>query len=153
MGVVIAYLYIEKKVSLGRPIQVLLALGAVLLFVFMLDYHKQFGRVVCAGIPAAILVFSIVGIATMGKIREIRLFSLVGDASYSIYLIHPFVYGVIRLACNKNYFENVPLFIVYLCSFLFVIAIAVVFYKIVEIPLCTALTRSLKRSFEKQAAC
>jgi exopolysaccharide production protein ExoZ len=153
LGVVIAHLYIEKKVSLGLPAQVLLALSAVLLFVFMLGYHKQFGRVVCAGIPAAILVFSLVGMDARGKIREVRLFSLVGDASYSLYLIHPFVYGAIRLAYNKKYFENVPLFIVYFFSLFLVITVAVVFYRFVEVPLCASLKTALKRSFEKQPVC
>lgn len=152
MGVVIAHLYIEKKVSLDLPVQVLLALIAVLLFIFMLDYHKQFGRVVCAGIPAAILVFSLVGIDAMGKIRKIWLFSLIGDASYSLYLIHPFVYGAVRLAHNKKYFENMPLFVLYFSSLLFLMSIAVVFYKRVEIPLCTASKRLLKRVFEKKPA-
>lgn len=152
MGVLIAHLYVEKKVNLGLPVQVLLVLSAVLLFIFMLDYHKQFGRVVCAGMPAAILVFAVVGIDTMGKIRQVRLFSLIGDASYSLYLIHPFVYGAIRFAHNKNYFGQVPVFVLYFASLLFLISIAVVFYKRVEIPLCDASKRLLKRVFEKQPA-
>lgn len=148
MGVVIAHLYIEKKVDIGLPVQLLLVLIAVLMFVFMLGYYDRFGRVICAGIPAALLVFALAGMDTMGKIREIRLFSLLGDSSYSLYLIHPFVYGAFRLAYNRGYFEHVPLPLLYFSSLLAVISIAIVFYKLVEIPLCAAVKRSLKRNFE-----
>lgn len=152
LGVAIAHLYIEKKISIGLPVQLLLALIAVLLFIFLLGYYKQFGRVVCAGIPAAILVFALAGMDTMGRIRDIKLFSLIGDSSYSLYLIHPFVYGVFRLAYNKNYFEGLPISLVYFVSLVGVIVAAVIFYKLVEVPLCAAVKRVLKRKFEKQFA-
>lgn len=152
MGVVIAHLYIENKIHIGLPAQLLLVLSAVLMFVVMLDYYEQFGRVVCAGIPAAMLVFALAGMDMMGQIREIKLFSLLGDSSYSLYLIHPFVYGAFRLAYNRHYFEQVPLFFLYFFSLLVVISVAIIFYKLVEIPLCAAVKRSLKRNFEAQPA-
>lgn len=152
LGVAIAHIYIEKKISLGFPVLLLLVWIAGLMFIFMLDYYEQFGRVVCAGIPAAILVFALAGMDTIGRIRDIKLFSLIGDSSYSLYLIHPFVYGAFRLAYSKKYFENLPLFIVYIISFSVVIVSAVVFYKLVEVPLCAAVKRVLKRKVEQQAA-
>lgn len=151
-GVAIAHLYIEKKVNFGFSVHVLLVLIAVLMFIFMLDYYDKFGRVACAGVPAAILVFAFAGLDMVGEICDIKLFSLFGDSSYSLYLIHPFVYGAFRLAYKGNYFDSVPLPLLYLFSLLVVIVAAIIFYKLVEIPLCTTVKKVLKRKLEKQFA-
>lgn len=152
MGVLIAHLYAQKKINLGMFAQSVLVLIAIVMFIVMLGYYEKFGRVICAGIPAAILVFALAGMDTIGKVRNIKLFTLIGDSSYSLYLIHPFVYGIFRFAYSRGYLDGISLVAIYFVSLFFVLVSAVVFYKLVELPLCAAVKRVLKKKFEKQFA-
>ncbi|MFZ4874829.1 acyltransferase family protein [Janthinobacterium sp. Mn2066] len=152
VGVLIAHLYTQKKINLGMFAHSVLVLIAIVMFIVMLGYYEKFGRVICAGIPAAILVFALAGMDTIGKVRNIKLFTLIGDSSYSLYLIHPFVYGIFRFAYSRGYLDSISLVVIYFVSLFFVLVSAVVFYKYVEVPMCAAVKRVLKRKFEKQFA-
>jgi exopolysaccharide production protein ExoZ len=49
-----------------------------------------------AGVVGAILILALVGYERAGTVRRIPLLQLIGDASYSIYLTHVLVIGVVR---------------------------------------------------------
>ncbi|MDB5525907.1 MAG: acyltransferase [Rhizobium sp.] len=48
-------------------------------------------RFIMFGLPAAIMLFGLVGLETAVRRRPIKPLALIGDSSYSLYLSHPFV--------------------------------------------------------------
>lgn len=66
------------------------------------EYHQSFGipRFISAGVPAFVLVLSVLLLeGQYGLAARSRLIFLVGESSYILYLIHPYViYGVLRTA-------------------------------------------------------
>ena len=75
------------------------AIISVALFLPYQELAINIDRSLRAGIPSLILVISVVLLETLyGVALRGRVVSLLGDSSYILYLIHPFiVYGVIRL--------------------------------------------------------
>ena len=54
-----------------------------------------------AGLTAFIISFSIISLESIWKKREVKFLSKIGDASYSTYLLHPFVLAAIAILSNK----------------------------------------------------
>ncbi len=66
------------------------------LFVAPLFVHAEAWRVLCWGLPSAVIVFAAVSLEADGKVsRTSKVFGLVGDASYSIYLVHILIVGIV----------------------------------------------------------
>jgi exopolysaccharide production protein ExoZ len=59
-------------------------------------------RIVSNGIPAAIAVAGALMIEPAVRARPSRLWLMLGDASYSIYLAHPFAQRVLLIAVNRT---------------------------------------------------
>ncbi|MHB9399791.1 acyltransferase family protein [Mesorhizobium sp. RSR380A] len=75
-------------------------LGALMLAAAFPDISAGLGRPVVYGIPASLIVWS-AALAPPGKLRHdslaARLAAGVGDASYALYLMHPFVIRAMRI--------------------------------------------------------
>lgn len=61
-----------------------------------LGHHGKFFRPIFWGIPAALMVLGSLSIEANGRIMQITFFKLLGDASYSIYLLHDFMESIIN---------------------------------------------------------
>ncbi|WP_164467462.1 acyltransferase family protein [Caulobacter flavus] len=73
-----------------------IAAASAALFVGPLFVHAEAWRVLVWGLPSAVVVFSAVSLEVDGKVaRTPRLFGLLGDASYSIYLVHILIVGIV----------------------------------------------------------
>lgn len=74
--------------------------------------HFDAGRVIWGGVPAAMIATGVLMIrerAAPGPAR--RLAMLGGDASYALYLSHPFVLSAVALVCARAGLVSAPLYI------------------------------------------
>jgi exopolysaccharide production protein ExoZ len=84
----------RSAVSLG--LAALLVAAAWLVFVVLSEAPP--GRLVAFGMPAAVIVAGALMLEPIARLRTSRIALLLGDASYSIYLAHPFAQRVWLLA-------------------------------------------------------
>jgi exopolysaccharide production protein ExoZ len=72
-----------------------LAAGVLLLLLGSPGAADDLARTIQYGVPAALIVFGLVGLEIAGRLRLPVLVLLLGDASYSIYLSHTFMISVL----------------------------------------------------------
>jgi peptidoglycan/LPS O-acetylase OafA/YrhL len=63
---------------------------------FYFDAGASLSRVLIWGLPASLIVAGLILSRPAGDQKAARAFCLLGDASYSLYLVHPFVFVFIR---------------------------------------------------------
>ncbi|MGB0919774.1 MAG: acyltransferase family protein [Alphaproteobacteria bacterium] len=74
----------------GKPV-LFLACGSLLVQNF---YPLDLPRPLAWGLPSALLVFGSLGL-TLPTNRLAAFFGRMGDASYSLYLVHPYILGIV----------------------------------------------------------
>jgi exopolysaccharide production protein ExoZ len=100
LGIVVAASFITPaSASLRWPIVLMVALGAAIAYLYA--FHAQFHasealRPLFVGLPCTLLVTMLVAIERRGRLPTIAFLALLGDASYSLYLVHGFVLGLGR---------------------------------------------------------
>ena len=73
-----------------------MALAGAALFVAPLVVHAEAWRVLCWGLPSAVILFSVVSLEADGRAPRLpKGVGLIGDASYSIYLVHILIVGIV----------------------------------------------------------
>jgi peptidoglycan/LPS O-acetylase OafA/YrhL len=113
---------------------------------FILDGTLSLKRVILWGIPSAMFVTAIVIVENMypknSRVLRNRLLLLLGNSSYSIYLIHPIVFSVIISISRFSYksFNGDLLILLFLTL---AVTIGCVVYKFMEKPLLTMLQAAL----------
>lgn len=110
-------------------------------------YPQIGGHVVALGIPAACIVMGAVG--SESKVRSFRTLTLIGDASYSIYLFHLLALGVLAkhwtsLGIDTAYF--IPI------AILFVLALALPVHVLIERPIIAFFGRINAQSATRSAS-
>ncbi len=113
-GIVIFYLlyWVEKHraalqdVASGK-ILLLLVLAVALVAIFFIESRQGFGlpRQISSGIPAFLIVLSAILLERIYRVTvNSRILFLLGEASYILYLIHPYVvYGMLRTVLRGNH--------------------------------------------------
>lgn len=102
-GVLIARLYLAGKVmGTASAIVAAIVFMAILLWADYAELHMP--RSIVAGIPAAIVIYSLVSI-DFSRFPESRFLHRLGDASYSLYITHVFTLVGVRIAYLKSPFE------------------------------------------------
>jgi exopolysaccharide production protein ExoZ len=100
LGIVVAASFITPaKPDLRWPVTLMTVLGAgtAYLYVFHAHFHgSEALRPLFVGLPCALFVTAVVAIERGGRLPDIAFLALIGDASYSLYLVHGFVLGVVR---------------------------------------------------------
>ena len=106
---------------------------------------NEWPRVIFAGIPfAAILAAAVLG-AQPPMPRAALPFTHVGDASYSLYLLHPFALIVLgKLAQKLPAVATAPGWLLVVCTVVAAIALALASYRWVEQPMTATLGRRLR---------
>jgi peptidoglycan/LPS O-acetylase OafA/YrhL len=97
------------------------------------------------GLPSAALVASCaLSQSTWRPGPAGRFFGLLGDASYSLYLVHPLAFPLVRWTVGRWFdFSSVP-WVYAAIAFLAAIAASVACYWVFERPITRALQRRLK---------
>ena len=130
------------KFQLKGPM-LLIPLGFAAMYVF----HPLIGsRVISLGLPAALIVMGAIG--GEHKVRSYRVFDVLGDASYSIYIFHLLALGVLvknwaGLGIDTAYFAPIAL--------IFVVAMAVALHWFLERPIIGYFARRNAQSGDRSA--
>lgn len=137
MGVIIAHLHLKAKVKQPR-----LILGAgVLLTVVSWYLHSDavaIHRVFLYGIPSFLLIL---GAVTINKEKKTILTKL-GDASYSLYLIHYPILSVInKIFLKLHVYQIAGYFVAFVVTIAITITIGYLFYLFVEKPTLSAFAK------------
>jgi len=125
----------------------LTAVGA-LIAIGVEESHQQFGlpRVMAAGVPAAALLFAALALERVYGVRaQSRLAFLIGESSYILYLIHPYViYGLLRTVVPHRDTLSTPTTVVLIVALLVVsTTVAILMHLWFERPIIAWLRRSL----------
>lgn len=148
LGVIVAsmYLYFDKNLKLIYPLSVLIVgliwYGLIIRYgygVFELEHSNQssvyfFGRFLIWGVPSAFIVFGFVFFEKKGVLSfKNKLILLLGESSFSIYLIHTIFISFI----NKFYvyLKFIPLDILIFFVVIIGSIIGVIYYKLIEMPI------------------
>lgn len=108
--------------------------AAVLALVFVSTRLYPTARFIYFGLPAALLVFGTVLLEDWIRKRPIGALRLLGDSSYSLYLIHTLVLRVPPASLLEHHLEGMPLVVTVLMLVL-AIGSGVLMFKLVEQPL------------------
>lgn len=121
----------------------LTAIAVVLAIAFgpIWGWDQILPRFLCAGMPAALLVAAAAWGPSLSPTRFVTLLVAMGDASYCLYLTHPFVLRPLRNIWIALDGGSLPLGL-YVVTCVFVAAIgAIAIYRLVEKPLTSGLQR------------
>lgn len=138
-GILIGYTLVCRELALPK-----LATGFALAGAAALFCAWRFGfseRALFAGLPAAAVVTLAILLERRGRMGHWPLFLLVGDASYSLYLVHTFVLSALKRVFMRFYNVNPQRTeLVFLaCGLVAATIVAILFYRIVELPITTRL--------------
>jgi exopolysaccharide production protein ExoZ len=97
LGMVVAASFVTPaKPGLRWPVVLMFMFGATTayLYAFHAGFHgSEALRPLFVGLPCALLVLGLVAIERCGRLPYFAFLALLGDASYSLYLVHGFVLG------------------------------------------------------------
>lgn len=115
---------------------------------YNLNYYftaDNFNRVIFFGIPSFFIITGIVKYELSNKIKVAKVFMLLGEASYSLYLLHlPLVIAAIRILSKFNIKNNILIHVLLILVVGIICYTSIAFYKFVEKPIIMKLN-SLRR--------
>jgi len=149
LGIIAAVIISKLSFKLAKP---LIFFGIVTFLInaelYNLHYfliNNSFNRVILFGIPSFAIITGLVKYELYNKINASILFLILGEASYSLYLIHlPIISACFKILYAFNLKNNLLVH----CSIILIVCIicyaSIVFYKFVEKPIIARLN-SLRR--------
>ncbi|MEA2879287.1 MAG: exopolysaccharide production protein ExoZ [Hyphomicrobiales bacterium] len=153
LGMLIAYAY-REGVRLPPAAAWALGIAACLGLAAMHNPPQAWGewRVFFWGLPSAALVASCALSESTWRPRPAgRFFGLLGDASYSLYLVHPLTFPLVRWTVGRGIdFSSVP-WVYAGIAFLAAIAASIACYWVFERPITRALQRRLREAQKSPA--
>lgn len=138
LGAFIGYLFVHKIIKYNKLIGLALLTLSTLLFIF-LHYHTELHRLIHSGIPATILILSVLYLHNDKKVLLSYWLNEIGNASYSIYLSHVFSLGLFRFIRNSLGYGHITDF--WIATFAISLAIilstiiGLLVYKLIEMPI------------------
>ena len=142
MGIFLAHLYM-KNVRMGLVAQIVCIVSGFALMWVMGTYLQSMDRWVWRGVPAFVIA---AGMA-LGPEWKARALTLGGDASYSLYLSHPFTLNILALLWPKIHLPPNAWLYVWLSATVCLVA-ALGVYWLIEMPVLNF----LRRRFEPRRA-
>jgi peptidoglycan/LPS O-acetylase OafA/YrhL len=137
-GTLIALLFIRGLAMPGVVAVCLIVLGTVIIGMSAIwDPNGGTGgvRVLWWGLPSAAILIGAISLERLG-IRVPRLLVALGNSSYSLYLIHPFVLPVFgKLGFVWHVSDKVPAVIFGMLAFVTSLFVGHAMYRLVEVPL------------------
>lgn len=116
-----------------RALLILVGLAALVYMPFAGDLAESLGRGVAWGIPAAVLFLAMVH--GLSGVRLPALLVLIGDASYSLYLFHPYVLKVFNKIFHVFDAPGLLAYLMVPVSIGLCCVVAVGIYRLVELPM------------------
>lgn len=93
---------------LGRRGAAIAVLGGLAALIAGPDLAPALPRFILFGVPAVAVVAGMLALDILGAVRENRLLLLLGNASYSLYLTHPFVLSALGQIWRKGHLDALP---------------------------------------------
>ena len=145
LGIGICHLFLRgvRLPSAATGLLLILA-GVSAVFFYQTGAYHLIWRLITGGVPAALLVGAVVlGWQGNGTGRTARFLIHGGDASYALYLVHPFVMKVVAVAFVRlDLWSRLPLLYVPLCA-IGAVLVSILMHHYLELPV----TRWLVRRF------
>lgn len=150
MGVFIAFLVRIEIANRYNKLLVLLSLLALILLIILqqLEIYKIGNNIVSYGLVFSFLILGVVGVEENGlDFKKYKFLNLLGDISYSMYLIHfPLISIIMKIfvfigLTNYTYLGSVVAFFV---TLLITVIVSVFFHKLIEKPLIKFFNRKFK---------
>lgn len=141
LGILVAALFL-RKTRISRPVSALLVGVGLMLAVlfFQTGSYEYLPRLITGGIPAVLITAAVVLGNPAPDGRVSRFLALGGDASYALYLTHPFTIKIFAAISVK---AGLPLHALYWLGMLATIAGSLAVHLWVEKPIGAALSRRL----------
>lgn len=100
LGMIVAAIWQRQRISTALAWPVVAISGALLVIA---EFWQPVAdvRFIAFGVPAALLLYGLLNCETYFAKRPISLLLRAGDASYSLYLVHPFVLSAVHLIVNR----------------------------------------------------
>lgn len=136
LGMVLGYLFVHGKIQAN----IALGLTGILLsiVIYALLYKEGLHRFFYGGLSATALVLGAIYLSSTNVYRN-KVFSLLGDASYSIYLSHFFSIGLtsfVRSYFGLNNVTDMNLITIFIITnIIFSSIVGIVVYKLIEEPI------------------
>ncbi len=142
-GTILGYLYIQNKLP-GLYFSLLVFFAGLALLIAQetgtVSLHNAFGW----GIPSFGIVMLALVLESNYNIVKIRLFRMIGDSSYSLYLVHTFVLYVIGFVWSKISYSSLFFdLVVFVVSIISCTIAGIISYRLFEVPA----TKFLKQKF------
>ena len=140
MGVLAALVITKLNAMMAKP---LVIIGSALFFVSgvlsnngVILFNNEFNRVILFGIPSFLLIIAVVKLEITKKVEAPIILLLLGEASYSIYLIHLPVVAAATVVLAKLGISNVLILHFSLLIIIVIICVVgILFFKWVERPI------------------
>lgn len=151
MGCIIAYYSLNKTMKYGYYSFltgiIIFSASSLLVSSGIVNLH----RVIQFGVPAAIITYSIVSIELNNGFSKNRLLSYIGDASYSIYLVHfPLLSLWVKVFNSLNIFNLLNNLISSSLIILLTLVCSCFFHELIEKPILRLINNIFSRTAKKQ---
>ncbi|MGG9960064.1 acyltransferase family protein [Ferruginibacter sp. SUN106] len=152
MGVIAALIIpkIPSGISMGLIISgsLLFLAGAVLYNNHYYVVENEFNRVITFGVPSFLIITGVVKFELGYKVKVHNFLLALGEASYSLYLIHlPLVVAAIKLIGKMGITNNIIIHCLLLLVILIICCISVFFFRHIEKPIINKLNAFGKTIF------
>ncbi|WML38710.1 acyltransferase [Neobacillus sp. OS1-2] len=143
-GVLIAHLVLKNYTKNGLVFIVLGLCGAVVAWINKSYSFVELHRVIEYGLPFAFIIYGAVSYEIERQTNPSKLFVYLGDASYSIYLIHyPMLSVVNKLFLAVNVYSIIGPFLAATIMIISTIIAGCTFHSLIEKPLLKFLNKAL----------
>ncbi len=149
MGITAAVLIPKISFKIAMPLIItgsaIFLMSAIFLNFNYVLVNNTFNRVILFGIPSFLFITGLVKYELTNKIKVHSIFLLLGEASYSLYLIHlPVLVASFKILEKFNVSNNLVIHCIILLMVCIICYASIIFYKFVEKPIITRLN-SLRR--------
>lgn len=138
LGVILGYLFVNNLIKPNRILGLVTLAAGVILYLY-LSNNFTLNRFYISGLSAALVILAALLLSTKESIKKSNWFSLMGDASYSIYLSHFFSIGLfsfVRQKLGLADITNLGLIVFFItAAMIFSTLVGVVVYKLIEKPI------------------
>jgi exopolysaccharide production protein ExoZ len=148
-GMIIASMFLRGKFqSIGHRWGTALIIGGFLALIALDRFYSDSTRAVVYGLPSSCIMIGALIAGNRTRILNSNLLQKIGDASYSIYLVHPFGIAIIRSLWKKTALpmESIPSFALFiLLAFALAIVLGTISYRLIEKPSLAFLRKRIAR--------
>jgi exopolysaccharide production protein ExoZ len=138
LGVILGYLFVNNLIKPNRNLGLVALLTGLVLYLYL---HNNFElhRFYSSGLSAALVILAALLLSSKDRVQKSNWLSLMGDASYSIYLSHFFSIGLFSFVRQKLGLADITdmslIVFFIIVAMIFSTLVGIVVYKLIEQPI------------------